>query len=106
MVEEEVGFFRNFFRRKTPTPSDRKVFNLGIQERDTTMWMSSPIIYHIASQSVILRTCTTQLKNEVFRRGAGGRFRASADPHTPDFDGGARSLWGPWGKIFGNLNSV
>ena len=69
MVEEGRGFFRNFFRRKTPTPADRKIFNFGIQERDTTIWMSTPIIYHVASQSVILRTCITQLKNEVFRRG-------------------------------------
>ena len=69
MVEERRGIFRNFFRRKTPTPSDRKVYNFGIQERDTTIWMSTPIIYHIASSSVILRTCITQLKNEVFRRG-------------------------------------
>ena len=69
MADEERGFFRNFFRRKTPTPDDRKVYNFGIQERDTTLWMSSPIIYHIAGQSVIVRTCITQLKNEVFRRG-------------------------------------
>ena len=69
MAEKERGTFRNFFRRKTPTPDDRKVFNFGIQERDTTLWMTSPNIYHIASQSVILRTCITQLKNEVFRRG-------------------------------------
>jgi hypothetical protein len=69
MADEKRGIFRNFFRRKTPTPDDRKVFNFGIQERDTTLWMSSPIIYHIAGQSVILRTCITQLKNEVFRRG-------------------------------------
>lgn len=33
------------------------------------MFMTTPIIYHIAGQSVILRTCITQLKNEVFRRG-------------------------------------
>jgi len=69
MTDEKRGIFRNFFRRRTPTPDDRKVFNFGIQERDTTLWMSSPIVYHIASQSVILRTCITQLKNEVFRRG-------------------------------------
>ena len=60
---------RNFFRRATPTPSDRKVFNMGIQERDQTYFMTTPIIFHIANQSVILRTCITQLKNEVFRRG-------------------------------------
>ena len=59
----------SLFRRKTPTPADRKVFNLGIQERDQSYFMTAPIVYHIASQSVILRTCITQLKNEMFRRG-------------------------------------
>ena len=59
----------NYFRRKTPTPQDRKVFNLGIQERQDSYFMTAPIVFHVASQSVILRTCTTQLKNEIFRRG-------------------------------------
>jgi len=59
----------NFLRRSSPTPADRKVYNIGIQEREQTYFMTAPVIYHIASQSVILRTCTTQLKNEVFRRG-------------------------------------
>ena len=57
------------FRRTTPKPADRTVFNPGIQEKDTSYLLTSPIIYHIAQQSVIVRTCVTQLKNEVFRRG-------------------------------------
>lgn len=60
---------RNLFRRKTPTPMDRKTFQMGIQERDNSYFMSAPVIYHMAQQSVIVRTCTTQLKQEVFRRG-------------------------------------
>ena len=31
--------------------------------------ITTPILYHVAQQSVIVRTCTTQLKNEIFRRG-------------------------------------
>ena len=59
----------NYFRKKTPTPQDRKVFNLGIQERQDSYFMTAPIVFHVANQSVIVRTCTTQLKNEIFRRG-------------------------------------
>ena len=59
----------NLFRRTTPKPADRTIFNPGIQEKDTSYLLTSPIIYHIAQQSVIVRTCVTQLKNEVFRRG-------------------------------------
>ena len=69
MVEQRRFSVRNLFRRKTPTPADRKTFQMGIQERDNTYFMSAPIIYHMAQNSVIVRTCTTQLKNEVFRRG-------------------------------------
>ena len=59
----------NLFRRTTPKPADRTIFNPGIQENKTSNVITAPIIYHIATQSVIVRTCTTQLKNEVFRRG-------------------------------------
>ena len=70
MVDESRRFsIRNFFRRTTPKPQDRTVFNPGIQEKDTSYLITSPILYHIAQQSVIVRTCTVQLKNEVFRRG-------------------------------------
>jgi len=70
MVEEKRRFsIRNLFRRTTPKPTDRKVFNIGIQEKRQGLMMTTPILYEIANQSVITRTCTTQLKNEVFRRG-------------------------------------
>ena len=71
MVERAKRRFSlgNLLRRQTPTPQDRKVFNPGIQEKDTSYLITSPIVYHIAQQSVIVRTCTTQLKNEIFRRG-------------------------------------
>ena len=70
MVEEKRRFsITNLFRRTTPKPADRTIFNPGIQEKDTSYLLTSPIIYHIAQQSVIVRTCVTQLKNEIFRRG-------------------------------------
>ena len=70
MVEEKRRFsFTNLFRNTTPKPADRTVFNLGIQERDNSYLLTSPIIYHIVQQSTIVRTCITQLKQEVFRRG-------------------------------------
>ena len=70
MVEEKRRFsITNLFRRTTPKPADRKVFNPGIQEKDNSYMLTAPVIYHIANQSVIVRTCVTQLKNEIFRRG-------------------------------------
>ena len=70
MVEEKRRFsITNLFRRSTPKPADRKVFNIGIQERQQASLMTAPIIYHIIQNSVIARTCITQLKQEVFRRG-------------------------------------
>ena len=70
MVEEKRRFsITNLFRRTTPKPGDRKVFNPGIQEKETSYMITSPVIYHVANQSVVLRTCITQLKNEIFRRG-------------------------------------
>ena len=70
MTEERRRFsITNFFRRTTPVPKDREVYQMGIQERHHPLQMTGPIIYHIADSSVILRTCITQLKNEIFRRG-------------------------------------
>ena len=70
MVGEKQKFsITNLFRRTTPKPADRKVFNIGIQERQQASLMTAPIIYHIVQNSVIARTCITQLKQEVFRRG-------------------------------------
>ena len=69
MAEKRRFSIRNLFRRTTPKPADRKIFNIGIQEKEQGMFMSTPLLYNIANASVITRTCTTQLKNEVFRRG-------------------------------------
>ena len=70
MVEEKRRFsFTNLFRRSTPKPADRQVFNMGIQERQSNYMMTAPIIYSMVQQSVIVRTCITQLKQEIFRRG-------------------------------------
>ena len=67
MAEETRRFsIRNLFRRQTPKPADRQIYNLGIQERDNSYMMTAPVIYHIVQQSVIVRTCITQLKNEIF----------------------------------------
>ena len=70
MPEEKRRFsITNFFRKSTPVPQDREVYQMGIQERHHPLMMTGPIVYHIADNSVILRTCITQLKNEIFRRG-------------------------------------
>ena len=70
MVEEKRRFsVFNLFRQTTPKPQDRTVFNPGIQEKDTSYYLTTPIIYNLAKQSAIVRTCTTQLKQEIFRRG-------------------------------------
>jgi len=69
MPEKRKFSIGNFFRKTTPVPNDRNVYQLGIQEQHHPLMMTGPIIYHIAQNSVILRTCITQLKNEIFRRG-------------------------------------
>jgi len=70
MVEEKRRFsITNLFRRSTPKPADRQIFNIGIQERRNQQIMTAPIIYSMVQQSVIVRTCVTQLKQEIFRRG-------------------------------------
>jgi len=70
MVEEKRRFsIGNLFRQTTPKPADRTVFNMGIQEKDNSYLLTTPIIYHMVSQSTIVRTCITQLKQEIFRRG-------------------------------------
>jgi len=74
MVEEQRRFsIRNLFRRKTPRPQDRQVFNPGIQEKSHTYMMTSPVLYHVAQQSVIVRTCTNQLKNEYLEGAINGK---------------------------------
>ena len=70
MVEEKRRFsITNLFRRSTPKPADRQIYNIGIQERRNQQMMTAPIIYSMVQQSVIVRTCITQLKQEIFRRG-------------------------------------
>ena len=70
MVEQKRRFsFTNLFRRSTPKPADRNIYNMGIQERQNNYMMTAPIIYSMVQQSVIVRTCITQLKQEIFRRG-------------------------------------
>jgi len=70
MVEEKrPTLFQRLTRRTTPKPQDRTIYNPGIQEKDTSYLITAPIIYHVTYQSVIARTCITQLKNEIFRRG-------------------------------------
>tara|TARA_Y100000401_G_scaffold117240_1_gene125278 strand:- start:830 stop:2467 length:1638 start_codon:yes stop_codon:yes gene_type:complete len=70
MVEENrPSLFQRLTRRTTPKPQDRTIYNPGIQEKDTSYLITAPIIYHVTYQSVIARTCITQLKNEIFRRG-------------------------------------
>ena len=69
MAEKRRFSITNLFRRQTPKPADRKIYNIGIQERHNQNIMTAPLIYHLVNQSVIARTCITQLKQEVFRRG-------------------------------------
>ena len=69
MAEKRKFSVTNLFRRTTPKPADRKVFNIGIQERENSYMMTAPLVYNVVQQSVIVRTCITQLKQEIFRRG-------------------------------------
>ena len=69
MAEKRRFSITNLFRRTTPKPADREIYNIGIQERPSSYHMTAPLIYHIVNQSVIVRTCITQLKQEIFRRG-------------------------------------
>ena len=69
MPEKRRFKITNFFRKTTPVPADREIYQMGIQEQHHPLMMTGPIIYHISDSSVILRTCITQLKNEIFRRG-------------------------------------
>ena len=70
MANEKRRFsFTNLFRRQTPKPADRTVYNMGIQERENTHMMTGTLLYSVMNQSVIGRTCITQLKQEIFRRG-------------------------------------
>ena len=61
--------FNNLIRRRTPTPAHKEVYNLGIQEMKHPQHVLGPVLYNVADQSVVVRTCITQLKTEIFRRG-------------------------------------
>ena len=70
MAEKKRRFsVTNLFRKTTPTPTDREIYNIGIQEKTPAQMLNGPLIYNIVQNSVIVRTCITQLKQEVFRRG-------------------------------------
>ena len=62
-------YIGKFVKRRTPTPKDKEVYNLGIQERRHPQHMVGPYLYEVANQSVIVRTCISKLKTEIFRRG-------------------------------------
>ena len=62
-------YLGKFVRRKTPTPMSAEVFNMGIQEKRHAQHVIGPVLYHVANQSAVVRTCITQLKTEIFRRG-------------------------------------
>ena len=62
-------YLGNFIRRRTPTPLDKEVFNLGIQERRHPQHILGPALFDVANKSAIVRTCIAQLKTEIFRRG-------------------------------------
>tara|TARA_R110002012_G_scaffold183332_6_gene349737 strand:- start:9926 stop:11542 length:1617 start_codon:yes stop_codon:yes gene_type:complete len=62
-------YLGKFIRRKTPTPLSKDVYNLGIQEKRNVQHIVGPVLYDVANQSTIVRTCITQLKTEIFRRG-------------------------------------
>lgn len=62
-------YLGGFVKRRTPTPNQKEVYNLGIQEKRNIQHIVGPVLYDVANQSTIVRTCITQLKTEIFRRG-------------------------------------
>ena len=44
-------------------------YSTWVFKKDRITMMTAPIIYSMVQQSVIVRTCITQLKQEVYRRG-------------------------------------
>jgi len=60
---------RTLVRRRTPTPKEPEIFNMGIQERKLPHHYAGKYLYETARNSTIVRTCLVQLKIEVFRRG-------------------------------------
>ncbi|MAP53605.1 MAG: hypothetical protein CL605_01755 [Altibacter sp.] len=60
---------RNLIRRRTPTPVNDEVYNMGIQERRLPQHYAGKYLYSMAQNSTVVRTCLVQLKTEIFRRG-------------------------------------
>jgi hypothetical protein len=69
MTEKRRFSVSNLFRKKTPIPTDRQIYNIGIQEKQPPQLLNGPLLYAIVQHSTIVRTCITQLKQEIFRRG-------------------------------------
>ena len=69
MADKKRFKMSNLFRRSTPKPLDRQIYNIGIQEKSPSQMLNGPLLYNIVQQSVIVRTCLVQLKQETFRRG-------------------------------------
>tara|TARA_R110002110_G_scaffold3944_6_gene20547 strand:+ start:1937 stop:3580 length:1644 start_codon:yes stop_codon:yes gene_type:complete len=69
MVDKKRFKLSNLFRRSTPKPQDRQIYNIGIQEKTPSQMLNGPLIYNVVQHSVIVRTCLVQLKQESFRRG-------------------------------------
>ena len=44
-------YLGKFVRRKTPTPHDKDIYNLGIQERRHPQHILGPVLYQVANQS-------------------------------------------------------
>lgn len=60
---------KNLIRRQTPTPKEKEVYNMGIQERRFPQHIAGQYLYDLAKNSTIVRSCLVQLKTEIFRRG-------------------------------------
>lgn len=60
---------RSLVRRRTPTPANDQVYNMGIQERRMPQHYAGKYLYQTAENSTVVRTCLVQLKTEIFRRG-------------------------------------
>jgi len=69
LAEKRRFKISNLFRKSTPKPLDRQIYNIGIQEKTPAQLLNGPLIYNIVQHSVIVRTCLVQLKQESFRRG-------------------------------------
>lgn len=60
---------RNLVRRRTPTPVQDDVYNMGINERRMPQHYAGKYLFQTAENSTVMRTVLVQLKTEIFRRG-------------------------------------